>query len=177
MVRKNKKKAPSRIRYEQEHPTRSCRLNKEDDELLGEHLEHSGRSFADFVKDHLRKEEAMVKERVEILASRKIDPSVEERLKYLEDLVYQILSIPLDRHEYPPFCPHCDSQELFRCEGRETESSLAHLEVMTWKCPKCGFFVNTYKRIDPKSTKWIDPDSGEYTDKPKTSARHWLKTQ
>ena len=152
---KTNKKPPSRKRCEQEHPTRSCRLNKEDDELLEEHLEHTERSFADFVEDHLRKEEAMVKERVEILASRKIDPSVKDRLRFLEDLVQQIFTTTVDIDEYPPCCPHCDNQELFTAEGRETESSLAQPWVITWKCPKCGFFMNTYKRIDPKSIERI----------------------
>ena len=123
---KKRKKPPSRINYEDEYPTRSCRLTKEDDELLEEHLEHTGRSFTDFVKDHLREEEAMIKEKVEILASRKIDPSLEERTRCLENLVHEIFSITVDHNQYPPYCPHCDGQELFWCEGREAESTIAH---------------------------------------------------
>lgn len=73
-VRKNKK-TPGRRRYEEGHPTRSCRLNKGENELLDKLLERTSRSFADFVKDHLRKEETMVKERVEILASKRIEES------------------------------------------------------------------------------------------------------
>ena len=172
---KKGKKPPSRQRYEEEHRTRSCRLSKEDNELLEGHLEHTGRSFADFVKDHLREEQTMVKERVKVMASSQIDPSLEERARCLENLVHEIFSITVDHNRYPPYCPHCDGQELFQCEGREAESTIAHPWVSTWKCPKCGFFINTYKRIDPKSIKWIDPDSGEYIDKPRTSARHWLK--
>jgi len=162
---KGSKKPPSRKRYEDEHPTRSCRLNKEDDELLEKHLERTGRSFADFVKEHLRKEEAMVKERVEMLASREVDPSLEDRVRCLEDLVYYIISLGgIDKCKYPPYCPHCEGQKMFRCEGRETESTIADPRVPTWKCPKCGYFINTYKRIDPKSIKWID--------KPRTSGKH-----
>jgi predicted DNA-binding protein len=175
MARTNKsQKSPSRKRYEESHPTRSCRLNEKDDEILKELLEHTGRSFADFVKDHIRKEEAMVEKRVEILASKQIQPAIEHRLNCLEDLVHQIFSTTVDTEKYPPLCPYCDNQELFQAEGREIESRLAHPWVRTWKCPKCGFFINTYKRIEPKSIKWTDPDTGKYIDKPKTSSRHWL---
>lgn len=170
-VRKSRK-PPSRKRYEDEHPTRSCRLDKEDDELLREHLEHTGRSFADFVKDHLRKEEAMVKEKAEILASRKVDASVEDRVRCLENLVHEIFSLTVNTRKYPPYCPRCEAQELFECEGRETESTARNPWLPTWKCPKCGYFINTYNRIDPKSIKWVDNNSGGYTNKPKPSTRH-----
>ena len=55
---KNKAKAtrkpPARIRYEQSHPTVSCRLDKDTYALLKQRLEDlGGVSFADFVKDSL----------------------------------------------------------------------------------------------------------------------------
>jgi len=47
-------KPPSRIRYEQSHPTVSCRLSKDTYALLKQRLEDlGGVSFADFVKDSL----------------------------------------------------------------------------------------------------------------------------
>jgi len=169
------RRPPSRRRYEEEHPTISFRLDRETRKRLKEHLEGTGCSFADFVKDALGREESMVKKRVEILASMHMDPSLEDRVRCLENLVHEIFSMTVDTGEYPPCCPRCESQELFRAEGRETESKLAEPSVLTWKCPKCGFFIDTYKRIDPESIKWVDPDSLEYVDKPKTSARHWRK--
>ena len=174
MAKPNKsQKSPSRKRYEEAHPTRSCRLNKEDDERLGKLLEGLGLSFSGYVKGHIRKDEAMIEKRVEILASRKADPSLEDRVRCLEDLVYYIISLGgIDTREYPPYCPHCEGQKMFRCEGRETESTIANPWVLTWKCPKCGYFINTYKRIDPKSIKWIDPDTWESIDKPRNSPRH-----
>ena len=175
MTKKQGKKPPSRQRYEQTHRVRSCRLNKEEDDILEEKLTLSGRTFGDFVRDHIKEERAMVDKRVNMIASKLKGPSDEERLRSLENLVYEIFSITVDTQKYPPFCPHCDDQELFQCEGKETESKIAHPWVRTWKCQKCGFFINTYKRIDPKSIKWIDPDSGGYIDKPRTSKRHWLK--
>ena len=175
MTKKQGKKPPSRERYEQTHRVKSFRLDEKHDELLEEHLKHTGRSCADFIKEHLMEENAMVEKRIDMIASKLKGPSDEERLRSLENLVYEIFSITVDTQKYPPLCPHCDNQELFQCEGKEIESTIAYPWVRTWKCPKCGFFINTYKRIDPKSIEWIDPDSGGYINKPRTSKRHWLK--
>lgn len=47
-------KPPARVRYEQSHPTVSCRLDGNIHELLKQRLEDlGGISFADFVKDSL----------------------------------------------------------------------------------------------------------------------------
>ncbi|GAJ02420.1 unnamed protein product [marine sediment metagenome] len=51
---KGNHKPPSRVRYEESHPTMSCRLNKDTRDLLKQRLEDlGGLSFADFVKDSL----------------------------------------------------------------------------------------------------------------------------
>lgn len=173
---KGSRKPPSRKRYEEEHPTISCRLDRDTYMCLKGYLESTGCSFADFVKDALGREGSMIEKRVEIMASRQVDPSkFEDRLRCVEDLVFQRLCVAMDRFENPPLCPRCDNQELFECEGRETESTLASPWVITWKCPKCGYFLNTYKGIDPGSITWIDPKSGDYIDKPKALAKHWPK--
>ncbi len=53
MVKANHK-PPSRIRYEQSHPNVTCRLSKDEYDLLKQRLEDlGGVSFADFVKDSL----------------------------------------------------------------------------------------------------------------------------
>ena len=47
-------KPPARVRYEQGHPTVSCRLDGDTHDLLKQRLEDlGGISFADFVKDSL----------------------------------------------------------------------------------------------------------------------------
>ena len=47
-------KPPARTRYEESHPTVSCRLSKDEYDLLKQRLEDlGGVSFADFVKDSL----------------------------------------------------------------------------------------------------------------------------
>ena len=47
-------KPPARVRYEQNHPNVTCRLSKDEYDLLKQRLEDlGGVSFADFVKDSL----------------------------------------------------------------------------------------------------------------------------
>jgi hypothetical protein len=47
-------KPPARVRYEESHPTMSCRLSKDEYDLLRQRLDDlGGVSFADFVKDSL----------------------------------------------------------------------------------------------------------------------------
>ena len=48
------RKPPARLRYEESHPTVSCRLDRDTHELLKQRLDDlGGVSFADFVKDSL----------------------------------------------------------------------------------------------------------------------------
>ena len=48
------RKPPARLRYEQSHPTVSCRLSRDVYDLLKQRLEDlGGLSFADFVKESL----------------------------------------------------------------------------------------------------------------------------
>ena len=173
MAKVNKsKKPPSRQRYDNEHPTRSVRLDKEHDERLGKLLEGLGFSFSGYVKAHIRKDEAMIEKKAEMLASRQVDPSAEDRLKCVEDLVRQVFFSTVDTDESPPHCPHCDNQELIRCVGRQMGSNLTQPWVITWKCPKCGFFIDTYKRVDPKSIRWLNLRYVKPADKSRISARH-----
>ena len=165
-VSKNKK-PPSRERYEKENRTRSVRLDRETNEHLDKLLKGLGLSFSGYVKAQIRKDEAMIEKKAETLASRKVNPLLEEMVRCLEDLVFDIYALRVDTDKYSLLCPRCENQRLFKCEGREIESNLADPTVPTWKCPKCGFFLNTYKRIDPKSIRWIDPYSGDYIDKPR----------
>jgi len=57
---KNKaiKKKPSRIRYEEQHPTVSFRLPKGLYDKLKSHISDRGISFADFIKEALGEQEA-----------------------------------------------------------------------------------------------------------------------
>lgn len=153
-VRKSKK-PPSRKRYEEAHPTRSCRLDKEDDELLEEHLEYTGRSFADFVKGHLRKEKAMVEERVAKLASRKVEES-ETPTRDLElydlvlDLAYWIIVLWMNLpHLLDVPCPDCRFPS--KSSGKEGRTVMLEMvESGDFKCPECGLILK-----NPPQLAWV----------------------
>jgi hypothetical protein len=164
---KGKRKPPSRKRYEAEHPAITFRLDRATHDCLKEHLEGTGFSFADFIKGALGKERSMVEKRVKVLAAREADPSVEDRLRCLEDLVHQLFSLADSTHGWPPLCPHCDNQELIWAEGKqmESKSTLALAWAHTWRCPKCGFFLNTSKRIDARTIVELDRSIGKSTSK------------
>lgn len=162
---KSAQKKPSRKRYEDAHPTVSFRLDKEMYERLKTHLDGTGCSFASFIKDSLGREEAMVEKRVEMIASTKIAPSVEEHVRQLQGLVHE-LYMRQDTKKWPPACPNCENDELYECEGIETLIKNRRPETPTWKCAKCGFFIDTSHRIDPKSLRWVNPNTGKFTDKP-----------
>jgi hypothetical protein len=131
------RKKPSRKRYEEEHPTVSFRLDRETYDRLKQHLDGSGCSFADFVKDSIGREESMVEKRVEMLASRKADPSVEERLRFLEGLIAEVMIIAYEP-ETPWWCPRC-GQEL--ADAMIAEKGATSPDIFVYACPKCHFFV------------------------------------
>jgi len=58
MTKAAKRKAPSRIKYEQSHPTVSCRVSREIYDVLQKTKEAEGKSFADVLKVGLRMIEA-----------------------------------------------------------------------------------------------------------------------
>lgn len=62
MAKTAKKKAPSRVRYEQAHPTVSCRVSREIYEKLRAVMDGEGKSFADILKVGLGILELRVKE-------------------------------------------------------------------------------------------------------------------
>lgn len=175
MTKKTKRKSPSRAKYDATHRIRSFRLDEATDKRFIEHLNETGCSIADFVKDALGREENMVEERVKKHVSRMVEPSFETRLKCVEDLLHQILRLAVDTRESPPICPYCEDQELMRCEGKQIDSAMSDSELMTWKCPKCGFYIDTFKRFDPKSLRWIDPYTFKYTSRPISSTKRAMR--
>jgi hypothetical protein len=53
MTKAAKRKAPSRVKYEQSHPTVSCRISREIYDALRKAKEAEGKSFADILKTGL----------------------------------------------------------------------------------------------------------------------------
>lgn len=144
------KKKPSRVKYEKEHPTLSFRVDKETYQNLTEHLQNTGASFADFVKDNLEKEQKKVAERVETLASQKVGSLAEERVKALEILVSEIIttiaSIPGDRLGRDFRCPRCPAIALTPCIGKGTSTGKY---ALMWACPTCDFITRGHEPVDP----------------------------
>jgi hypothetical protein len=66
MAKAVRKKAPSRVKYEQSHPTVSCRIPREIYDRLQKVKEAKGQSFADILKIGLGILEMQVKEEGEI---------------------------------------------------------------------------------------------------------------
>jgi predicted CopG family antitoxin len=64
---KGRRKAPSRIRYEQSHPTISCRVPREVYDKLRAVKDREGKSFADILKIGLGILEAWVREEREVM--------------------------------------------------------------------------------------------------------------
>lgn len=174
--RKVKAKTPSRARYEEQHPVFSGRLDKGTDDRFRQHLASTGCSFNDFVKDAFGRQESMVEERVQILASKKTDPSFEDRVRCPEDLVHQLVSLAASTFEWPPICPHCQNEELVWTEGTQTQSTLPMRQVLTWRCPRCGFFINTANRIDPNSLETVDLRDAQSSYKARASTKSRWKT-
>jgi predicted CopG family antitoxin len=64
---KARKKAPSRVRYEQGHPTISCRITRELYDSLRKAKSTGGRSFADILKVGLGVLEANTRKEAELI--------------------------------------------------------------------------------------------------------------
>ena len=149
-------KPPSRKKYEQEHPTVSFRLDKETYKRLKEHLEATGHSFANFVKDALGREESMVERRVEKLASRKIEESkTPARDLELYEIVLDLArwgvvlwtNLP-DPMEVP--CPSCLFPSRLHKNPEPRTVTLEVLEDGNLKCPECGLTLK-----NPPQLAWV----------------------
>jgi predicted DNA-binding protein len=153
---KQAKKKPSRLAYEETHPTISFRLDIETHDRLKEHLKATGSSFADFVKDALGREETMVEERVTKLASKKIAESeTPARDLELYDIVLDLArwgvvlwaNLPDPTDGVP--CPDC----LFPSRLSKKESKAVTLEMVEngdFKCPECGLRLK-----NPPQLAWV----------------------
>jgi len=168
MPKKKRSKPPSRQRYEEENPTVSCRLDKETHQRLSEYLQNTGTSLADFLEDALGRENSMVEERIQMLAKQQSPLSDEGRLKCLEALVMQA-GVYLKDHDWPFFCPRCREHEMIYAKGEAATSPRENEDVITLKCPSCGYFLDTPDHIDPDSLEWLYPAAAEAALKPKTS--------
>jgi hypothetical protein len=152
---KRKPKPLSRQRYEKEHPTVSFRLDKETHQRLKKHLDGTKCSFADFVKDALGREEATIEKRIQ--AREEQWNAAKDGPRCLRDLVrqaYAMLQIAGQGKDLgDPFCPRC-GEEMVPVMVNEIGADEDEPEVFTYCC-ECGYFIDSYKGIDPSSL-WGD---------------------
>jgi len=135
--------------------------------------------------DGYTQQETAERARVNLKTVRKYDPlkqpkhvapPLEERVRCLEHFTHYIIGIAVDRAEYPPPCPHCLNQDMLLVDAKELEALGAFPYIHTWACPKCGFFLDTYGRIDPESIRWVDPETGKLSQSPPTRGRRARKS-
>ena len=170
MPKKKKNKPPSRQRYEQENPTVSCRLDKETHQRLSEYLQNTGTSLADLLRDALGRENSMIEERIQMLANQQAPLSDEGRLNCLEALVLQA-GVYLKDNDWPFFCPRCREHEMLYAKGEADIRPGEKEEAITFKCPGCGYFLDTPDHIDPDSLEWCDPSAAEAALNPKPAPK------
>lgn len=120
----------------------SFRLGRETKARLMNHLEGTGCTFADFVKDSLGREQSMVEKRVTTLASRKIDqkPQLDSELhKVVLDLArWGIVFWANLRNPRESPCPGCLFPSKMRKNQESRTVTLQMLENGDLKCPECG---------------------------------------
>jgi len=190
---KQAKKKPSRVAYEESHPTISFRLDIQTHDRLKEHLKTTGCSFADFVKDALGREETMIEERVTKLASRKIAENEPhacdlELYELVVDLAHWTvifwtkLSDPMDGVP----CPDC----LFPSKLHKKESKVVSLEMLEngdFKCPECRLTLKNPAQLawvalvnqveeEIRREKLLQPQEKEATDKGEVNHGNTTKT-
>ncbi len=119
-------KPPARIRYEQSHPTVSCRLSKDTYDLLKQRLEDlGGVSFADFVKDSLG------------LLQLKI-PDVKDIKKKVRSEGYNQGHIKAkNEYEIWYYCSVCGGRITVTPNGEAHKAIIGYLKMKGWGHTSC----------------------------------------
>lgn len=137
---------PSRVRYEQAHPTLSCRLDPQTHELLKRRLASDGLSFADFVKSQLGVRESNIvnvkeaEERAYATAKNKYEARIAalERengvlKESVQSIAEKIVRRVITRYRITVLCPGCrNTTEV------TIQDVLPVLDHLTFRCPHCG---------------------------------------
>ncbi len=158
MVRdKQAKKKPSRVAYEESHPTISFRLDKETHDRLKGHLSATSCSFANCVKDALGMEETMVEARVSKLTSREIEQKRTPLLDLeLYDLVLDLAKWNIILWMNLPDPPQVRCHDCFfpsalsRKEGKAVIMEMVEEGSGDLKCPDCGLRIK-----NPPQLAWV----------------------
>ena len=160
---KKKTKSPSRKRYEENNPTVSFRVSKELKERLLDYLDTCGQSFGDLCEGILDRDQPLTEKKLDALVHKKFG-ALEDRLRYIDDLLNRLLCEYCIEKDLPAICPRCRDKEkgrLFFARGYEMQDDGTKRGAPSWKCAKCGWYLDIHGRIDPKSLKWDDPEEVE----------------
>ena len=90
----------------------------------------------------------MVEKRVEMLASRKVEPSVEERLRCLESIMGEVM-INAHRPEILWVCPRCGER---LADAMVAEKGSTRRDTFVFACPKCYSFLIPWESV-PKGVE------------------------
>jgi len=119
---KGNHKPPSRVRYEQSHPTVSCRLDGDTHDLLKQRLEDlGGIAFADFVKDSLG-----------ILQLKM--PDVEEIRETASGEGYNQAT---EEYQIWYYCAVCGKRIDMEPNGNDHKAMIGYMKEPGWGHPSC----------------------------------------
>jgi len=115
-------KPPARVRYEQSHPTVSCRLDGATNELLKQRLEDlGGISFADFVKDALGLLELKI-------------PNIEEIKETARDEGH---AQAMDEYQIWYYCAVCRKRIDMEPNSDSHKAMIGHMKEHGWGHASC----------------------------------------
>ena len=115
-------KPPARVRYEQSHPTVSCRLSKDEYDLLKQRFEDlGGISFADFVKESLGLQQPKM-------------PDIEEIKETAYDEVY---NQAIDDHQIWYYCAVCGKRIDMSPNGNDHKAMTGFMKEHGWGHASC----------------------------------------
>ena len=124
MAKAVKRKAPSRVRYEQSHPTVSCRIPRDIYDKLRAVIDAEGKSFADVLKIGLGILEVQAKEEGEV---RKKGHAEGYKKGYAEAARLYMVTYP---------CRIC-GKTLMVTSGDEKEAIKKYMQEHGWGHKKC----------------------------------------
>ena len=115
-------KPPAQVRYEQSHPTVSCRLDRDTYTLLKQRLEDLGEvSFADFVKDSL----GLLQLRLPDVKEIKDEARGEGYIQAVED------------HQIWYYCNVCGKRMEMSPNGNDHKAMIGYMKEHGWAHASC----------------------------------------
>lgn len=129
MTVKKKTQAPSKVKYDAEHPVISFRLDLGLKEKLEGYIRDKGISYADFVKEALNVKEARDAEIIEITYDTGYEAGLkegEERNEEIQKLMLEFQNLYYEKRDY---CAKIEyANQAYATRNRELEAQLATVQ-------------------------------------------------